>query len=142
MPFVVDASVTMAWCFDDEKNNYTEAILDRLSTDTAVVPAIWPLEVINVLIQAERKGRLTTSEADQFLLTLGELPIVVMDLRWPSDAEPLILRARQSRLTAYDTAYLVLALRQGCAIATQDRELKEAASDLGIALLAEESKPP
>lgn len=135
MAFVFDASVTMAWCFDDEENAYTAANLDMLSTDTALVPSIWPLEVIDVLLQAERKGRLTASLADQFLLTLGELPIVVMESHWPHDAEPLILRARQAGLTASDTAYLVLALRQGVRIATQDQKLQEAANDLGITLI-------
>lgn len=135
MPFVVDASVTLAWCFEDGKNAYTERILDQLSTETAVVPAIWPLEIINVLLQAERMGRITASMADQFLLVLGELPIVIAESPWPADAEPLILRARQTSLTAYDTAYLALALYNGYPLATQDQKLKKAANDLGVDLM-------
>ncbi len=135
MPFVADAWVTMAWCFEDEKNSYTDGVLDQLSTDTAVVPGIWPLEVINVLLQAERRGRITATAADQFLLGLGELPITVVEMTWPSFAESLILRARQTGLTAYDAAYLALAFRQGYPIATQDKKLKEAANHLGIGLM-------
>jgi len=134
--FVVDASVTMAWCFEDEKNAYTEGILDQLNADTAIVPGIWPLEVINVLLHAERRGRITSSMADQFVLVLGELPITVMESHWPNAAEPLILRARQTRLTAYDAAYISLALHHQCKIATQDQKLRQAANDLGIALMA------
>lgn len=55
MPFVVDNSVAMAWCFEDEANPYTESVLDRLQADEAVVPSIWPLEAANVLLLAERR---------------------------------------------------------------------------------------
>ena len=135
MPFVMDTSVAMAWCFEDEQNPYTESVLDRLSTDTAVVPRIWPYEVVNVLLVAERKGRISQAMADQFLDTLGELPITLADFSWPDQAETLLLRARSAGLTAYDAAYLSLASRLGCALATQDRELLKAARELGVVLL-------
>lgn len=135
MTFVVDASVTMAWCFKDEQNPYTEAILDRLLTQSAVVPQIWPYEVVNVLLMAERKGRISAALADEFLYTLCELPITVGKFSWPEHAETLLLRGRVSSLTAYDTAYLALALRQACPLATQDRNLLSAARDLGIPIL-------
>ena len=54
--FVLDCSVTMAWCFDDEANEYADDCLKRLKKESAIVPAIWSLEVINVLHVAERKS--------------------------------------------------------------------------------------
>ena len=56
--FVVDNSVVMSWCFKDETNNYADTVLDRLTEEAAVVPSIWPLEVVNVLLVAERQKRL------------------------------------------------------------------------------------
>ncbi|HEY5230790.1 MAG TPA: type II toxin-antitoxin system VapC family toxin, partial [Galbitalea sp.] len=61
--FVIDTSLAMAWCFEDEATPPTEAVLDRLREDQAVVPAIWPLEIANVLLVAERRGRLTEAQA-------------------------------------------------------------------------------
>lgn len=77
MPFVVDASVTLAWCFEDEATPQTEAILDRLINDTAIVPALWELEVSNVLLMGERRGRLTEAKSARFVALLGQLPIHV-----------------------------------------------------------------
>jgi predicted nucleic acid-binding protein len=133
--FVEDASVVLAWCFEDEQNPYTESVLDRLTTETAVVPPIWPYEIVNALLIAERKGRLSPALADEFLYTLGELPITVGELSWPNDAEALVLRGRTTGLTAYDTAYLALALRLGCPLATQDNELLRVARALGVTVL-------
>jgi hypothetical protein len=41
--FVLDNTVTMAWCFADEATPFTENLLNRLSslTDSAIVPALW-----------------------------------------------------------------------------------------------------
>src|SRR5262249_58796624 len=75
MPFVLDTSITMAWCFEDETNDLSEAVLDRLKGDSAVVPSLWRYEVTNVLIVAQRRGRLTESQAIRFLTLLRRLPI-------------------------------------------------------------------
>lgn len=132
MAFVLDTSVTMAWCFEDETTPYTETILERLQVEKALVPGIWPLEVINVLLVAERKARLTPAQADAFLESLGELPISVQDTPWPDKFTPLLLRGRLTYLSAYDAAYLDLALRGGWPLATHDRKLQEAAQLLGV----------
>ncbi len=136
MACVVDASVAMAWCFEDEQNAYTESVLDSLSTETAVVPSIWAYEVVNVLLIAERKGRISAALADEFLYTLAELPIMVEEFHWPNQAETLLLRGRATDLTAYGTAYLTLALRLACPLATQDKKLLSAARHLGVAILS------
>ena len=75
--FVVDNSVVMAWCFEDETNNYTDSILDRLEESEAVVPAIWPLEAGNVLLVAERNSRLDRADVMRFLELVSSLPIAV-----------------------------------------------------------------
>ena len=69
--FVVDANVTMAWCFEDEVTDDTEAVLDRLRSEQAIVPAIWPLEVANVLLVAERRGRISEAQINRFIRLPG-----------------------------------------------------------------------
>ena len=75
--FVLDVSVTMAWCFKDEASDDTWALLDRLTADTAIVPGIWSAEVANVLLVAERRQRIDTADARTFIARLMALPIVV-----------------------------------------------------------------
>lgn len=135
---VLDNTVAMAWCFTDEATPYTENILSRLSnlTDTAVVPALWLYEVVNVVTLAARKGRISKTKATQFLGSLADLPIEVQPL--PSRKEafamlpPLI---EQHRLTAYDAAYLEIALRQHLPMATLDGDLIEACKAAGAVVL-------
>jgi predicted nucleic acid-binding protein len=132
--FVVDASVTMAWCFADEATPETESVLDLFGSDEAVVPAIWSLEVANVLLVAERRGRLSEAQASRFLELLQQLPIEVDDV--PVDPAAVVAAGRRHELSAYDASYLVLAERTGAPLATLDRRLREAATRAGVRLLA------
>jgi predicted nucleic acid-binding protein len=133
MPFVLDASVAMAWCFEDETTGDTEAMLDKLTEDPAVVPSLWEFEVANVLLVAERRGRLTEFQAARFVELLGRLPITV-DLA-PPTMTTLLAAGRRHELSAYDAAYLVLAERDGIPLATQDEKLRAAARSAGVPLL-------
>lgn len=135
MPFVVDASITLAWCFEDEASPQTEAILDLLSDDTAVVPSLWELEVSNVLLLGERHRRLTESQTARFVALLGQLPILVDSAN--VNMEAVLAVGRHHALTAYDAAYLVLAEREGVPLATLDTNLRNAARAVGVQLIPE-----
>jgi len=72
----LDASVTLPWCLDDQANAYTEAILDWCAAGTdAFVASVWPLEITNILVQAQRRGRIDEQRIDQFMQVLLHLPI-------------------------------------------------------------------
>src|SRR5215475_12711587 len=133
MPFVVDASVALAWCFEDEATPHTEAILDRLIDDTAIVPALWELEVSNVLLVAERRGRLTEAQSARFVALLGQLPIHIDSAS--VEMGGVLAAGRRHTLSAYDAAYLVLAEREGVRLATMDAKLRKAAQDAGVAVI-------
>jgi predicted nucleic acid-binding protein len=131
--FVIDMSVAMAWCFEDEATEAADLVLDRLREDEAVVPAIWPLEVANVLLVAERRGRLTEAQASRFLGLLTQLPIEVDDA--PREVAAVVAAGRRHELSSYDASYLVLAERLGASLATLDRRLAKAAERAGVGLL-------
>lgn len=133
--FVLDCSVVMSWCFEDEASKGSDAVLDRLMEDRAFVPALWFLEVANVLLVAERRKRLVAGDASRFLDMLRELPIEVDDAA-PRRAwgEPLHL-AREYGLSSYDACYLELALRKKLPLATGDGNLKKAAHRCGVKTL-------
>jgi len=130
--FVLDASVALAWGLEDESNEYTDAVLDVLERWEAIVPCIWPLEVGNALLAAERRGRITQAVVARFVEYLQSLPIVVEEAGSERVFGEALALARAQGLSLYDASYLDLALRFGFPLATQDRALREAASRCGV----------
>ena len=135
MAFVVDASVALAWCFEDEATPYAESVLDRLQQTEAVVPAIWPLEVANVLLTAERRQRLSEAQTVRLAQLLRGLPITIDTEGLTQALGSTLSHGREYGLSAYDTSYLELAMRQGLSLATQDADLREAAARAGVPLV-------
>ena len=134
--FVLDCSVTMAWCFEDEVCDYSENILDSLFESTAVVPTIWPLEVCNVLLMAVQKKRLTKVKAAAFIDRLGELPIEMGSTKPLSAIASIFQLGNERKITSYDAAYLDLAIARDCPLATLDKPLAKAAKAAEILVLS------
>jgi predicted nucleic acid-binding protein len=134
-PFVVDTSITLSWCFADEATPYSRAVLTALQTTYAVVPALWPFEVANVLAMAERKQRITAQGVAEFLDTLRRLPIQIerREALWLWHA--ILPLVRQHRLSAYDAAYLELAKRERLHLATLDNDLQDASRKVGVPVI-------
>jgi predicted nucleic acid-binding protein len=136
---VVDASIALTWCFEDEVTAETEAIGTRVDSEGAIVPGLWRLEVANTLLLAERRGRIDRSDVEQRLELLAALPISI-DADADADTgirawTDTLLLARAERLTLYDAAYLELAIRQDVELATLDRDLRRAARKMGVAIV-------
>lgn len=134
--FILDCSITMAWCFEDEMTDYSESILDYLDHSLAIVPFLWPIEVANVLVLAERKKRISSAHSREFRKALDRLPIKIEISSSKNYLENLFNLAKESNLTAYDGAYLDLALEYKLPIATLDKDLRKAAVSHGIELLS------
>lgn len=133
--FVLDCSITMTWCFEDEKTPEGDAILESLmqEEESALVPTLWHLEVVNVLSISERQGRLSAAKASLFLDLLSDLPIHTDESL--KDPRSLFFLSRTYGLSAYDAAYLSLALQEQIPLATLDKKLKAAANLAGVSLL-------
>ncbi len=130
--FVLDCSVTMAWYFKDEANVYANTVRKSLTGASALVPTSWPLEVANILALGERRQRSTAAEASKWLRYLQMLPIHI-DEETPARAWSDILHvARSYDLSAYDAAYLELAIRLGLPLASLDDKLKATAASAGV----------
>jgi len=134
MPFVLDSSVVCGWIFENQANAYTESVAQRLLDDRAHVPGLWPMELANVLRTGCKRGILIAQQAQAVLENLAALPIDT-DTR-PASAATLLSLALRHDLSAYDAAYLELALRLQQPIATQDAALAEAARAAGVGVLA------
>jgi predicted nucleic acid-binding protein len=134
--FVVDNSVVMAWCFQDETSQYADKILDRLEFGVGFVPSIWPLEVCNVLLVAERKNRIGEADSMRFITLLTELPIVVEQEPPERMIKEIFALGRIHKLSSYDASYLDLAMRKGLPIATTDKNLLAAARQSKVPILS------
>lgn len=135
MSFVLDNSVALAWCFEDERSPAMDAILDRLVREGATVPQLWSLEALNGLLTAERRGRLDRDLRQRLMEFFADLPITVDgetgQRAWTATAR----LAEAHGLTAYDAAYLELAQRLAQPLATQDTALAAAARAVGVEVM-------
>ena len=133
--FVLDCSIAVAWLFEDEATPETDALLDRLKEDSALVPGLWHLELGNVLAQAERRKRISAARMAAHLERLGRLPIVTDTETGRRAFRETLTLARTHGLTTYDAAYLELAMRRGVELATRDKALMRAARGVEVQTL-------
>jgi predicted nucleic acid-binding protein len=131
---VLDSSVALAWCFEDEHTPALLALLDQVADAGAFAPALWPLEVLNGLLMAERRRRLDAAQRHALMGLLRDLPITLDHEMAPQAWGVTVRLAENDHLTLYDAAYLELAQRLNLPLATLDAELRAAATALGISL--------
>ncbi len=132
MNFVLDASVTLAWAFEDEGGKYARHVLGRLEREEACTTALWPLEISNGLAVAERRDRIEPADSARFARLLLALPIVVEPVDRRRVLEQTRVLARRWDLSVYDAHYLELAIRYGIPLATLDVGLRQAAENEGV----------
>jgi predicted nucleic acid-binding protein len=130
--FVLDGSLALAWYFKDEADPYADADAARFPAACALVPLIWPLEVANAVLMGERRQRSTEAQTAKWFTYLGSLPIAVDDETNDRAWDEVLSLGRVHHLSAYDAAYLELALRRGLPLATLDDKLRAAASAAGV----------
>ncbi len=131
--FILDCSITMAWCFEDEVTDYSENVFISLDKSKAFVPTIWSLEIANVILFAERKRRINRAKATAFIESIRSLPIFHDDNSQIAMSTTLEI-ARETHLTIYDANYLELALRLRLPLATLDKDLRKAAQKNDVKL--------
>ena len=131
-PIVIDNSIVLAWCLADEGHPAAERAMRLTVERGAVVPGIWRYELWNALIVNERRGRLTAEDARQTRADLAEMRI---ERDGDHDEARLLALARQWGLSAYDAAYLEVAVRRQLAIASLDARLVDAAKGADVALV-------
>jgi predicted nucleic acid-binding protein len=135
LSFVLDNSVALAWCFEDQQTPAVMDLLDRVTETGASAPLLWPLEALNALLAAERRRRLDAAQRAALAGFLRDLPITLdpdtADRGW----EATVRLAERHRLSVYDAAYLELAERRRLPLATRDEALRRAADALGVEVL-------
>jgi len=133
---VVDASVALAWCFPDEASQYADGVLVALRGQTVAVPAVWGLEIANALLLGERRKRLKQPEILRFVALLEGLSILQDGQAVSESVRNVLPLARAYSLSAYDAAYLELAIRHHAPLATLDGDLQRAAKRAGVRIFS------
>jgi predicted nucleic acid-binding protein len=132
---VLDSSATLAWIYSDETTEPIHRLFDAVAEDGAVVPVLWRLEIANSLTVAVRRGRIDAELRRASLADLALLDITTDQHTGIHAWGESLSLADRFRLTAYDAAYLELAVRRGLPLATLDDDLRTAATALGLHVL-------
>jgi len=132
MAFVIDASIAAAWFLPDEQHDAADRLMAALRSTIGLVPGLFWIETRNLVLVAERRGRLRPGEA---LLLMTQLRgLALEDAGSGSDSLVLDLAARHM-LTGYDASYVAIAKTSAMPLATGDRKMAAAARSEGIAVL-------
>ena len=132
---VLDCSIAVSWCFEDESSEKTDLLFGIVRDNGAWIPNLWHLEVVNVLIQAVKRNRIEYSDIPKRLKLLSKLPIKTDNETHLRAFSDIVHLAEETGLTSYDAAYLELASRRGLFLATSDKSLHKAAKVLGIPIV-------
>lgn len=133
---VLDCSVTMSLVFLEEFDAYSRRVFETISTGGALVPPLWHHEVANILSSGVRRNRLAHDAALRFLSLLAKQAIETVPESSLFPAKDFYETAQTHNLTAYDAAYLRLALSSGLPLASKDKALNTAAKAAGVALFS------
>jgi predicted nucleic acid-binding protein len=131
---VIDSSAALSWCFEDEASPESDALFERVRDQGAFVPGLWHVEVANVLLQAEKRGRIAAGDVAMRLELIAELPITTDTETTARAWREILALARAEGLTTHDASYLELAIRRGLPLQTKDEALVAAAERSGVAV--------
>lgn len=130
---VVDATAAIAWAMHED--DLTDTLTQYFASGRIVAPALWRLEVLNVVLKKERQKFITAQQGDRLLRDLDAIGVDIVDLLSDRSFEQLAQLARPHQLTAYDAIYLDLALATSASLLTLDQNLIDAAGRVGVAIV-------
>jgi predicted nucleic acid-binding protein len=133
--FVLDVSVAASFLLPDECFEPVEPLLLATALGHACAPDLFAYELINVIVTASRKGRIATAQVDAALLAIADLPVALVSPSLPDAVTRIGALARRHDLTAYDAAYLDLAMTLAVRLATLDAHLRRACDAEGVVVL-------
>ena len=134
--FVVDASVGFGWVYQGQATSETDSLLNEVAAGaTVIVPALWFLEMSNVLLMAQRRHRLTAMQRKAAMEKLTAMQLTVDEEGTRNAFGKTSELAEKYGLTIYDATYLELASRRSLPLASRDEALKNAAKQCGLKAL-------
>jgi predicted nucleic acid-binding protein len=121
MKYVLDSSAALPWVLPEKDSAKAIQLRDgaRNAVHELLAPDIFPAEVFNALLKAERSKRINIGEAKPLYASIAaDIPALHPYL-------PLMPRAGEMasrhRIALYDCLYIALAERESCQVVTADR---------------------
>jgi predicted nucleic acid-binding protein len=130
--FVLDASVALVWFLPDESSVVADTALRFVDIARATVPDLFWHEMRNILMVCYRRQRLSLPEVWHSMNRLEQLGISTAPV---VNGRHILTLAERQNLTAYDAAYLALAIEIKQPLVTLDKKLIAAATQEGVRLL-------
>lgn len=136
---VVDASLMIAHVLGETTLAAEANVIETLKTEQLLAPAHWIVEISNALARNVRRQRVSSEDVELILREIAEYAIEVVQPTPIDQVFNLISFASAHELTAYDAAYVMLALTAKAKRATLDQAMRRAATRLNIELIPEKS---
>ncbi len=131
---VVDATAAIAWAMHED--DLTQSLAAQFASDRIVAPALWRLEVLNVVLKKERQRLISLEQGDRLLRDLDAMGVEIIDVLGDRSFREMAQLARPHQLSAYDAIYLDLAIAMSASLLTLDQNLIDAAKRVGVPLAA------
>ena len=134
--FVADSSVAISWVAKSQSTETTDRLLDDVALGTPfIVPVLWTFEVANSLLALVRRKRIDSEDCSKARRFLSRLAPIIDDEGTRLALGEITELAQKYGLTAYDAAYLELAIRRRLPLASRDAGLNKAAKRSGVRTL-------
>lgn len=131
---VIDASFVASLFLPDEASDRAALVAEAIAHDGAAAPGLLQLEVTNILLMAERRRRIDGVQLLALCEAFDKLPVSLQPSLTPDQRAQVLRLAQKHRLSAYDAAYLELAMRLALPLASLDEPLRKAARSEGVSL--------
>ena len=135
MRITLDSSMSLTWCLSNQANQVSKSVLYQVKLEGVLVPAVWHLEMANILGLKLRDGNLSRADLGEALSLLHLLDIVTDNSISSWNITNYLECIERFHLAAYDALYLELALRTGSPLATFDKAMIASAQRHGVPLL-------
>ncbi|MBI3863841.1 MAG: type II toxin-antitoxin system VapC family toxin [Planctomycetia bacterium] len=135
MSIIADISVVLAWRFEEKQTEQALDVLRLIEREGLLVPSLWWSELENGILMGERRGRTTAEDSAAFVKLVRALPIRTDAAPRHQISDDIIDIGRRHQLTAYDAAYVELAMREGAVLASFDAAIRRCANKLKLMVL-------
>ncbi len=134
MNIVIDASVCLKWLFVEEDSSAALSILKASEEKkiTLLAPLLWEYEIVNALVTAVARKKITFSRSLKFLkFFLKSKPQL---LSMADEYKLCLILAKEYQLSGYDGSYLTLAKAANTPLVSADAKLVGKVADTRLVI--------
>jgi len=131
---VIDGNLVLGWLFEDRASDYADRVLDAVVSQGGVIPAFVVTHLTDIMVDAERRNKVSQAKAGEMIDLLFSLPIEIEPLKDELAVIQVQGLARQHQLSAYEATYLYQSGRENRVLASEDQALITACRHAGVSV--------